>query len=111
MRSLDGVGRVGLPKDIRERFGLKEGSIVNIEEGDGYIKVIPAKIPDYKLTETNMDFLRKLYNNLKENNLVDENAITQLGKILKVTDNTCINCGANLFVTNDKKYECVKCKL
>ena len=111
MRSLDGVGRVGLPKDIREKFGLKEGSPVKVEEGDGYIKIIPTKMLDYKITESNMDILRKIYNNLKENNLIEENALKQLGKIVGVTENTCINCGASLFVTNDKKYECVKCKL
>ena len=111
MRNIDSVGRISLPKNIRDKFGLKEGSALRIEEGDGYIKVIPDKAPEYKIEEESMDFLRKLYNNLKENNLIEENALKRLGKIVGVTNNTCINCGANLFVTNDKKYECVKCKI
>lgn len=110
MRNLDKVGRVVLPKEIRDKYNLKSGSAIKIEDSDGYIKIIPSKAPDYLISEENMDWLRKFYTNLKENNLVDENIINRFGKIIKVTDNTCINCGANLFITNDNKYECIKCK-
>lgn len=110
MRNFDQVGRIVIPKELRDKYNLKNGSAIRIEDGDGFIKIIPGRTPDYIISEQNMDCLRKIYINLKENNLVEENVINQFGKIIKVTNNTCVNCGSNLFITNDNKYECIKCK-
>jgi AbrB family looped-hinge helix DNA binding protein len=46
MRStIDGAGRVVIPKELRERLGLGRGRPVDIRERDGRIEIEPAPTP------------------------------------------------------------------
>lgn len=46
MRStIDGGGRIVIPKLIRERLGLAPGTVVEVAERDGYIEIAPAEAP------------------------------------------------------------------
>jgi AbrB family looped-hinge helix DNA binding protein len=46
MRStIDGAGRVVIPKSLRERLGLQGGEALDIRERDGRIEIEPAPTP------------------------------------------------------------------
>ena len=46
MRStIDAGGRVVIPKQLRERFGLHRGRPIEIRERDGHIEIEPATTP------------------------------------------------------------------
>jgi AbrB family looped-hinge helix DNA binding protein len=46
MRStIDGAGRVVIPKPLRERLGLQGGEALDIRERDGRIEIEPAATP------------------------------------------------------------------
>jgi AbrB family looped-hinge helix DNA binding protein len=46
MRStIDGAGRVVIPKEIRESLGLRGGRVVEIRERDGRIEIEPVATP------------------------------------------------------------------
>jgi AbrB family looped-hinge helix DNA binding protein len=42
-REIQGGGRVTIPKSLREKFGLKEGTVVRISVKDGSIILEPPK--------------------------------------------------------------------
>jgi AbrB family looped-hinge helix DNA binding protein len=43
--TIDGGGRVVIPKEIRDRLGLVPGSEVEIIEADGWAEIAPAPTP------------------------------------------------------------------
>jgi AbrB family looped-hinge helix DNA binding protein len=43
--TIDGAGRVVIPKALRQRLGLKGGEAVDIRERDGKIEIEPAATP------------------------------------------------------------------
>jgi AbrB family looped-hinge helix DNA binding protein len=43
--TIDGAGRLVIPKRLRDRLGLRGGSAVDIEERDGRLEVRPADLP------------------------------------------------------------------
>ncbi len=43
--TIDGAGRVVIPKSIRDEAGLKAGAEVEIELRDGRIEIEPALVP------------------------------------------------------------------
>ncbi|MDZ7779908.1 MAG: AbrB/MazE/SpoVT family DNA-binding domain-containing protein [Gemmatimonadota bacterium] len=46
MRStIDGAGRVVIPKALRQRLGLRGGELLDIRERDGRIEIEPAATP------------------------------------------------------------------
>ena len=42
--TLDELGRILLPKEIRDDFGLRPGAVLRIEEREGEILLRPAKV-------------------------------------------------------------------
>jgi AbrB family looped-hinge helix DNA binding protein len=42
--TIDGAGRLVLPKQLRDRLGLRGGSAVEIEEREGRIEIRPADV-------------------------------------------------------------------
>lgn len=43
--TIDGAGRVVIPKALRQRLGLKGGETLDIRERDGRIEIEPAATP------------------------------------------------------------------
>jgi len=43
--TVDGAGRVVIPKPIRARLGLTPGAAVAVSERDGVVEIRPAPIP------------------------------------------------------------------
>lgn len=43
--AIDSAGRVVIPKDLRERLGLRRGRRVSIRERDGRIEIEPIPTP------------------------------------------------------------------
>lgn len=43
--TIDGGGRVVVPKPVRERLGLRPGTEVELTERDGWIEIAPAATP------------------------------------------------------------------
>lgn len=43
--TIDGAGRVVIPKDLRDRLGLAGGRVLEITERDGRIEIEPAATP------------------------------------------------------------------
>ena len=43
--SVDSAGRVVIPKDLRERLGIRRGRPLEIRERDGRIEIEPAATP------------------------------------------------------------------
>jgi len=43
--SIDSAGRVVIPKELRERLGLRRGRAIEIRERDGRIEIEPAATP------------------------------------------------------------------
>ena len=60
MRKIDSVGRVMLPKDIRENLNITENTNLKLEVCEGYLKIIPTEYM-YKISSIDMVELRKIY--------------------------------------------------
>ena len=43
--TIDGGGRVVVPKPVRERLGLRPGTEVELTERDGWLEIAPAATP------------------------------------------------------------------
>lgn len=43
--TIDGGGRVVVPKPIRERLGLRPGTEIELTEHDGWLEIAPAATP------------------------------------------------------------------
>jgi len=43
--TIDGGGRVVVPKDVRERLGLNAGTEVELTETDGHLEIAPVPTP------------------------------------------------------------------
>jgi AbrB family looped-hinge helix DNA binding protein len=43
--TIDGAGRIVIPKSLRQRLGLKGGETLDIRERDGRIEIEPAATP------------------------------------------------------------------
>lgn len=43
--TIDGGGRVVVPKDVRERLGLTPGTQVELIEADGHLEIAPTATP------------------------------------------------------------------
>lgn len=50
--TIDAGGRVVVPKEVRERLGLRPGSQIQLTEVDGHLEIAPATTP-VRLVEQN----------------------------------------------------------
>ena len=105
---VDSIGRVLIPKDLREKYNLKPGTdYFIIEEKDGLR--IEAQEKLFTISNEDMKVLRKLYLMLSDNDLLDDYYETILSKITRKSEIKCDKCNSNLFITNDNSYKCFKC--
>ena len=109
MRTIDKVGRVCIPKELRNIYNLTEDSDIQLIDNGNGILVIPTDKP-YTINEDRMTDLRKLYIMLNEKNLLDEEYKIKLAEITKETSIKCPNCKTNMFLTNKNTYKCYKCE-
>ena len=109
MKRMDFNGRIGIPKEIRERNNFKADDMFEVFERGNDIIFRPIK-SDYKVTENQMYVVRKLYNMIKDTDILEESEITILKEICGITDIACPKCGENLYLTSDNTYKCMKCE-
>ena len=110
MTQLDVNSRIGIPKGIRERLGLKKGvSNVEIFEKDGDIIVRPL-VETFNVTKNQMEVVRKLYNMIKDIDLLETTELKILKEACYISDVSCPKCGTDMYYTKDKRYECPNCK-
>lgn len=108
MKKLDINGRIGIPKEIRERNGFKTDDAFEVFERGNDIIFRPLK-SDYKVTENEMYIVRKLYNMIKDTDILEDSELNILKEICGITDVKCPKCGENLYLTSDNSYKCMKC--
>ena len=108
MKKLDAIGRITIPKEIRDRNNLKTDDLFEIYERGDEIVVKPMKM-NYGIDETQMAVIRKLYSMIKDTDILNEEELTSLKEICKCTDLVCPNCNEPLFITSDNAYKCLKC--
>lgn len=109
MRSIDDVGRVCIPKNLREIYNLTGNTDLQITDNGNGILLSPAQ-KNYIISNENMKTLRKVYLMLKDSGFLDDEYKEKLSKITKETNVKCETCGENMFLTNDNVYECYKCE-
>ena len=105
---IDSVGRVQIPKELRTKYNLENGSKYKITECNNYLKIEPYK-EIYTINEDDMLVLRKLYLMLSESDFLDNFYETRLSEITRKSQNKCDKCNSPLFLTKDNTYKCFKC--
>lgn len=108
MQKVDAVGRVMIPKNLREKFDLEKGNSYSIIETDKGLLVTSEKVK-FNICEEDMKALRKLYIMLSNSGFLDSYYDEILSRITKRTDIKCDKCGEFLFLTTDNTYKCFKC--
>ena len=94
---------------MRERNGFKADDLFEIFERGDEIVLKPMQ-SNYKLSESQMMIIRKIYNMIKDTDLLEESEITILKEICKFTDVSCPNCKEKLYLTVDNSYKCMNCE-
>ena len=108
MKKLDAIGRITLPKELRDRNGFKTDDLFEIYERGDEVILKPMKI-NYSINESQMLLLRKLYVMIKDTDILEESELITLKEICKCTDLACPNCKEPLFLSSDNSYKCIKC--
>ena len=108
MKKLDMLGRIVIPKELRDRNGYKTDDLFEIYERGDEIVLKPLKL-NYSISESQMLVLRKLYMMVKDIDLLDESEIAILKEVCKCTDLHCPTCKEPLFLMTDNTYKCMKC--
>lgn len=108
MKKLDTVGRITLPKEMRDRNNFKTDDLFEIYERGDEIILKPMK-KNYTISESQMSIIRKLYSMLKDTDLLEDSELSTLKEICRITDSSCPTCGELLYISNDNTYKCMKC--
>lgn len=108
MKKLDAIGRITLPKEIRDRNGFKTDDLFEIYERGDEVILKPMKV-NYTINESQMSILRKVYSMVKDTDLLEENELSILKEACKCTDLVCPTCKEPLYLTSDNTYKCLKC--
>ncbi len=102
-------GRLTIPKSFRERHGYTDETCFEfVEHADGSFTLKPAGA-NYKVNESGMKVLRKLYILIKDAMILDDTSLEILKHVVNVTDLECPECKEPLFSINGQ-YVCLKCK-
>lgn len=108
MKLLDRNYRVAIPTEIRKKYNIKPGDALDVVDTGNSI-VIRTHTETYEISENEMNHLRKLYVMLKSSGMLDDYYTAILSNITNETDNKCVVCGENMFLTSDNAYKCYKC--
>ena len=108
MKKLDGIGRITIPKEIRDRNGYKTDDLFEVYERGDEIILRPMKT-NYSISEQQMTLVRKLYDIVKDTEVLDDSELITLKELCKITNTPCPNCGELLYLTSDNSYKCMKC--
>ena len=108
MKRLDSIGRITLPKEMRERNGFKTDDLFEIYERGDEVVLKPLRT-NYSVSETQMHIFRKLYNVVKDTDILDESELIMLKEACKITDALCPKCNEPLYLTSDNAYKCMNC--
>lgn len=108
MKKLDNIGRITLPKEIRDRNNFKPDDLFEIYENGSEIVLKPMK-KNYNIDESQMNIIRKVYSMIKDTDLLEESELSILKETCKCTDLVCPTCKEPLYLSTDNTYKCVKC--
>lgn len=109
MKTMDSLGRLTIPKDIREKLNIKSDCAFQILAEEDYIKLVPA-IKKHSISDDDMTTLRKLFIMLKNSGLLDNYYTEELARITKQSESKCSICGENMFLTTDNTFKCFNCE-
>lgn len=109
MKRIDIAGRITLPKELRERNGFKTNDLFEIFERGDEIILKPMQA-NYKITESQMNVLRKIYSMLKDTDVLEDSELVTLKETCKFTDMKCPECNEDLYLTSDNAYKCMNCE-
>lgn len=109
MQKVDTNGRVGIPKNLRERLGITLDTTLEMYESDGAI-VLKPKRDSYDITPLQLSVIRELYENIKGYGILDETKLNILRETARISDVICPECGSNMYVNSNKTFECPNCK-
>lgn len=108
MKQIDSLGRIVIPKELRERNGYKTNDLFEIYERGDEIILKPMKL-NYSISDSQMLVLRKLFLMVKDIDLLEDSELNILKETCKCTDMTCPTCKEPLFINADNTYKCMKC--
>ena len=57
LATIDAGGRVVVPKEVRERLGLRPGSRIVLTEVEGHLEISPATTPAVAVAEADLPVL------------------------------------------------------
>lgn len=110
MARIDKLGRLGIPQNLRERYGIN-GDVTEVsvtDTGNGIlIKPLENK---YTIDDSQMKVLRELYIMLDNSGLLDSYIDEVLSKMLRKSESKCAKCDANLYLNADNTLKCYNCK-
>ena len=109
MGKIDNIGRITIPKDLREQYNLTFGNNYDLVACEGYLKVIPTT-KEHTISNEDMTALRKLYIMLSESGILDDFYDEILSRVTEKASMKCDNCNTNLFLTEENTYKCYKCE-
>ena len=109
MQRIDTNGRIGIPKNLRERVGIDLDTSLEMYESNGVIVVKPKK-ETYEMTPLQLSVIRELYDIIKSYDILDETKLGILRETARISDLICPECGSNMYVNNNKTFECPNCK-
>lgn len=110
MAKIDKLGRLGIPQNLRERYGIKgDATDVSLTDTGNGILIKPLE-NKYTIDDTQMKVLRELYIMLDNSDLLDTYVNEVMSKITRKSESKCAKCGANLYLNADNTLKCYNCK-
>lgn len=108
MTKIDYAGRLLIPKEIRNRLDMAENDYDFIEKDDEIV-IRPIQ-RSYKISESEMEFLRDLLELSTSLGFIDDSQVQMLSEICKLTSSKCHKCDAYMYLDATGSYVCRNCK-
>lgn len=105
MKRIDELGRITIPKKIRDKHNFDNVEIIETEDGI----LIKTLEEHYELKDYQLDLLRKLYFTIKDSMILEDTELEELKEICRVSNVKCPNCKEDMIVDNGS-YKCIKCE-